>query len=194
MNETQTSLYTRINEIKNYLYCPRISFYALCLRIDRETDLSLGGIAAEKDTKHLMKRRKNALHTVHNGIRHFDALLESHRHRFLGRIDEIVETNEGVYLVDYKDTSHDYGYWLMQMTAYRLAALENGMSVLGCYVYIIPDQVFRPISPTLANERRLIALIKSIEEMVLSERCPPAIDKIGKCRSCQYIRICGDIF
>lgn len=194
MNETQMSLYTRINEIKNYLYCPRISFYTLCLRIDRETDLSLGGIAAEKRTKQLMKRRKNALHTVYNGIRHFDVLLESHRHHFLGRIDEIVETDEGVYLVDYKDTPHDYGYWLMQMTAYRLAALENGMDVLGCYVYIIPDQVFQPISPTMANERRLIALIKSIEEMVLSECCPPAVDKIGKCRSCQYVRICGDIY
>lgn len=30
--------------------------------------------------------------------------------------------------------------------------------------------------------------------MIEDERCPEPIDHIGKCRSCQYVRFCNDIF
>ncbi len=194
MNEFAHDDYLRINEIKNYLYCPRISYYALCLRIDRETDLSRGGIAAEAKTKRLMKRRKQALHAVHEGIRHFDVQVISDRLRLIGRIDEIIETDTGVFLVDYKDTVHDYGYWQMQLTAYQLAAIEQGMTVLGSYIYTIPDQHYQSVSVVPGDERKLIALITALSEMITAERCPPPVSHLGKCRSCQYANLCGDIF
>ncbi|NUQ05471.1 MAG: CRISPR-associated protein Cas4 [Anaerolineae bacterium] len=186
--------YLRVNEIKNYLYCPRVSYYGLCLDMDRETDLSHAGVCAEQEAKRLMKRRKRALHAVHEGTRRYDVTLVSHRYRIVGRIDEIVDSAEGVYLVDYKDTSHDYGYWRMQMTAYRLAAIESGLNVLNCFVYTIPDQQYVPVVITAADERKLHGLIDSLLQMATSERCPPAVDKPGKCRSCQYANFCGDVF
>src|SRR5579871_6411125 len=84
-NIPDTTHYLRINELKNYTYCPRISFYALCLGIDRETGLSRAGIDAEAETKVRMKRRKQALHSVKEGERHFDVTVYSHTLQLVGR-------------------------------------------------------------------------------------------------------------
>jgi CRISPR-associated exonuclease Cas4 len=186
--------YLRINEIKNYLYCPRTSYYALCLGIDRETDLSHAGIDAEYETKKRMKRRKNALHAIHAGERQFDVPLVSQRYHLVGRLDELVVTSEGVYLVDYKDTNQDYGYWRMQMTAYRVAVEETGVRVLGCYIYTIPNQQYQPLAPRADDEKRLVLIIDALTTMLMDEQCPAAVDQISKCRSCQYANFCGDVF
>jgi CRISPR-associated exonuclease Cas4 len=188
-----TDGYLRINEIKNYLYCPRISYYLLCLHLDRTTDLSEGGIRSEQHVKRLMQRRKTALHAVHDGERQYDVTLVSHRHRLIGRIDEIVETARGVYLVDYKDTDQDYGYWQAQMTAYRFAAVEMGMTVRGCYIYTIPTKTYHEVNITGRVEKQVTAILAALHKMTQDEVMPPPVDHAGKCRSCQYQNFCGDV-
>src|SRR5690606_19923802 len=110
--------YLRINELKNYQYCPRISFYTLCMSMDRITHLAELGIEAEADAKQRLRRRQHALHSITRGIRHFNVTLWSEMNQIIGQIDEVVETATGIYLVDYKDTQKDYGYWQVQMAAY----------------------------------------------------------------------------
>ncbi|NDJ54421.1 MAG: CRISPR-associated protein Cas4 [Chloroflexi bacterium] len=194
MSDFNTDHYLRINEIKNYLYCGRISYYTLCLRLDRETDLSKGGVGAEQETKVRMKRRKSALHTVHQGMRHFDVSVVSHALRLIGRVDEMVETDAGVYLIDYKDTDRDYGYWRTQMAAYALAAQEMGNQVLGSYVYIIPRKRYEAIEVQPRDMRRLEQIVAELAELIVHEVCPPPAKQIGKCRSCQYANFCADVF
>jgi CRISPR-associated protein Cas4 len=186
--------YLRINEIKNALYCPRISYYTLCLNIDRETDLSREGIAAEQTTKRRMQRRKQALHAIHEGERYFDLSLVSHRLRLVGRLDEWVKTEAGVYLVDYKDSTQDYGYWRLQMCAYRMAAEEMGERVLGAYIYSIPTKAYSEVVTTRKDMARLETLVGELRVMIEQERCPPPVSQVGKCRSCQYCRFCNDVF
>lgn len=189
-----TSGYFRINEIKNYLYCPRIAFYTLCMGIDRETGLSRAGIEAEATTKVRIKRRRHAVHAAAEGVRHFDVLLASHRHQLVGRLDEIVETPEGVYLIDYKDTTKDFGYWSAQMYAYHLCAEEMGWRVLGSYIYSIPSRKYFAAKETAQHQKQLAVLLKDVQRMVADEICPPPSSVIGKCRVCQYARFCNDVF
>ncbi len=190
-----TSGYLRINELKNYLYCSRISFYALCMGIDRETGLSHMGIEAEAEVKTRMKRRKHALHTVVAGKRILDVTLVSHVHRLIGKIDEVVETPEGAYLIDYKDTDRDYGYWKIQMCAYQLCAAESWIRpVQGCYVYSLPTQQYYPVEVNSHDYQGLERALHEIESMIREERCPPPTSQPGKCRVCQYARFCNDVF
>lgn len=186
--------YLRINEIKNYHYCPRTSYYLLCLMLDRETDLSKGGIREEKETKKQMKRRKHALHAVHDGTRHFDVDVVHHEMRYVGKVDEMVMTSEGVYLIDYKDTDRNYGYWEVQMMGYQLAAQTMGYHVLGCYMYIIPKKTYQPIDLKPKHLRQLTTILTALQEMVITERMPEATSHTGKCLSCQYARFCNDVF
>lgn len=188
-----TDHYLRINEIKNYLYCPRISYYKLCMDIDIETDLSRAGIAEEAHTKHKMKRRKQALHSVHEGERHYDVALAHHEYHFLGRIDEMVVTEKGVYLVDYKDTDKDYGYWKLQMHAYRLATEAMGQTVLGCYVYLIPQKKYKEVKTIHADTEKMLQLCCELETMIVQERFPAPATVVAKCHSCQYARLCNDV-
>jgi len=189
------SAYLRINELKNYAYCPRISFYTLCLGIDRETGLSRMGIEAEAETKVRMKRRKHALHTVVEGRRHFDVTVFSHTYRIVGRLDEVVETADGLYLIDYKDTDRDYGYWKLQMVAYRMCLDEApAQAVLGCYIYSIPTQQYHEVRLTRRDADKLSLALTELHAMVESELCPPPVQQIGKCRVCQYARFCNDVF
>lgn len=191
-----TSSYFRINELKNYVYCPRISFYTMCLGIDRETGLSRSGIEAESEVKSLMKRRKYALHAVVEGVRHFDVPALSHNYQLIGRIDELVETKDGVYLIDYKDTTKDFGYWRLQMAAYRLCIEEQRSSqdVLGCYVYTIPSKKYHEVNQKATDGQALTQILDHLRQMTTYEICPPPVAQIGKCRVCQYARFCNDVF
>lgn len=190
-----TSTYLRINEIKNYLYCPRIAFYALCLRIDRETGLSQMGIQAEAKAKQRVQRRKGAIHAIHQGIRHFDVPVISHHYRLIGKLDEVVETETGLYLIDYKDTSQDYGYWQVQMCAYQVCVQElKSTPVLGCYIYSIPTQKYSPVKITPRDLQYLLELVERLDQLLISEVCPEPTPHIAKCRSCQYARFCNDVF
>ncbi len=193
-NTTDTTLYLRINELKNYTYCPRISFYALCLGLDRETGLSRTGIKAEAETKVRMKRRKHALHSVKEGQRHFDVTVYSHTLQLVGRLDEIVETSDGLYLIDYKDAVHDHGYWELQMGAYRRCAEETlKQTVLGLFVYDIGNQTYQPVNVTARAERQIRDIVAALHQMIDREICPPPTPHVGKCNVCQYIRFCNDI-
>jgi CRISPR-associated exonuclease Cas4 len=194
MVETQdTHFYWRINEIKNAIYCSRIPYYALCLGLDRDTAVSRIGIEAEQDTKNRMRRRKHALHAVHDGTRYFDFEVTQHTLRLVGRLDEVIKVETGVYLVDYKDTDEDHGYWHLQMAAYRLAARSNGMTVLGSYVYTIPDQTYHELTLTRQHEQRLHEILRQLEEMVKHETTPPPTKHHKKCLTCQYRRFCNDV-
>ncbi len=188
-------MYIRINELKNYLYCPRISFYTLCLHIDRETGLSRMGIEAEIVAKRRMKRRKHALHSVMDGVRYFDVSVFSHTHRLVGKIDEVVESSAGLYLVDYKDTDKDYGYWKVQMAAYALCMPETDQRpIVGCYIYSIPTQTYTETKTTKRDHRKLTGILGELHAMTRHEICPPPTPHRAKCRTCQYTRFCNDVF
>lgn len=190
---TDTDHYIRINEIKNWLYCPRITFYILCMGLDRETALSKAGLQAEQDTKKRMRRRKHALHAVHHGDRHFDVDLVHHSLELVGQLDELVITQQGVYLVDYKDTNQDYGYWRVQMLAYRLCVEASGQIVLGSYIYSIPDQIYHPMNLTKTHHKKLTATLNSIRTILAKPICPPPTAHYKKCYTCQYARWCNDV-
>jgi len=188
-----TDDYLRINEIKNYLYCPRIPFYLLCMGMDRDTALARIGVEQEAIAKKRMKRRQHALHAVHDGTRHFDVPVLHHDLRLIGRVDEVVETEAGVYLVDYKDTDQNHGYWRVQMTAYRLCMEAARVTVLGCYIYTIPEQAYKPVKSTPKDEAKLVEIIGALHEIIASEFCPPPTPHIRKCHTCQYVRFCNDV-
>ncbi|MBN1310270.1 MAG: CRISPR-associated protein Cas4 [Anaerolineae bacterium] len=190
-----TSYYWRINELKNFLYCARIAYYALALGLDRTTGLAEAGLAAEEETRRRMQRRRKALHAVVAGERHFNVALTSHRWQLVGKLDEMIVTPDGVYLVDYKDTDRDYGYWEAQMYAYRLCAEEHpGLPVLECYIYTIPTRQYHLVQPTSQGRRVLEKTLGMLQEITETEVCPPPTSHLGKCRTCQYQRFCNDVF
>jgi len=186
--------YIRINEIKNMIYCPRIPFYTLCLHLDRETGLSRLGLAAEAETKKRMKRRQHALHAVVEGERHFDQTVFSRQYGIIGQIDEVVVVPEGVYLVDYKDTDKDYGYWKVQLAAYAYCVQDMlGQLPLGCYVYSIPTQTYHEVTYNKRQQRKLMSLLAYLRGMTQHEICPEPTPQRAKCNTCQYLRFCNDI-
>lgn len=185
--------YLRINEIKNYLYCPRIPFYTLCLEMDRETALSQLGIESESIAKKKMKRRKHALHAVHDGSRHFDVPVILDDYALIGRIDEVVETDAGCYIVDYKDTDRDYGYWKIQLYAYRLGIEAQGKMVLGCYIYTIPNQSYIEMKITQREAKKLDEIVQALRSVIETQICPDPTPHDRKCHTCQYACFCNDV-
>ncbi len=189
-----TSYYLRINELKNYAYCPRISYYTLCLDLDRTTRLAELGIEAEQDTRRKVSRRKGALHIVIAGERYFNVPVHCHRLELVGRVDEVVISEGTWYLVDYKDVEKDYGYWKLQMAAYRACVEEmTGSKVGGCYIYSIPQRQYHELALTKREDNKLIDIIDDVQQMVAAERCPSPAAQVGKCRTCQYRRFCNDV-
>ncbi len=190
----ETDFYLRINELKNFVYCPRTTFYELCLHLNLTTASAEMGQEAEREVKEKLRRRKQALHTVVEGERRFDVTVFSHKHRLVGKIDELVLAADGIHIVEYKDTPTDYGYWKMQLMGYRLCVEESyERPVVGCWVYIIPEKRYQPITLSKRDMKKLEDTRQFILQMIEAERCPPPVKQRGKCYSCQYRRFCNDI-
>ena len=189
-----TTAFLRINELKNALYCMRISYYALCLDLDRITRLAELGVEAEQETKHRMKRRKHALHSIVDGERYLSVPVWSAELQLVGQVDELIIAEDGVYVVDYKDTVQDYGYWAVQMAAYGHCVRECfEVEVKGSYVYTIPDMTYHEVNITRRTTQKLTDILDQLYEMIQTQRCPPPAKQIGKCRSCQFSRFCNDV-
>lgn len=194
MSARDTDRYLRVNDLKSYVYCPRIAFYTLCLRLNCSTPSSRLGAQAEIEVKEKIKRRVRALHTVVEGERQLNIMVFSHTLHLVGRIDEVVQTANGIHLIDYKDTDHDHGYWKMQMQGYVICAEETlGQPVLGAWLYIIPDQTYQPVTLTAQDRCDLEATLAAIRTMVERETCPPPTPHAGKCRVCPSRRFCNDV-
>jgi CRISPR-associated exonuclease Cas4 len=189
-----TDHYLRINELKNTIYCPRISYYALCLHLDRTTPLAELGIAAEQDTRRRMRRRKHALHAAVDGTRAYNVPVWSHPWQLVGQVDEVIDDGQSLYLVDYKDVEKDHGYWKVQMAAYKHCAEETfDRPVAGCFVYSIPQHTYHEVKVTARTTNTLIDLLDDLHQMIGMQVCPPPIPHYAKCRQCQYRRFCNDV-
>ena len=151
------------------------------------------GIESEKATKQKMKRRKHALHAIHEGLRHFDVPVVLDDYALIGQIDEIIETDKGCYIVDYKDTDQDYGYWKIQLYAYQVGIEAQGQQVLGCYIYTIPNQSYRLVKMTQREAKTLKTITQALQQMIDTESCPAPTAHEQKCHTCQYARFCNDV-
>ena len=187
----------RVNDLKQYAYCPRIVFYQYTMPVQRKPTFKMEhGKAVEATIEKLESRRKLREYGLADGTREFQVWLTSQRLGLSGRLDLMITTSQGAFPVDFKDTREPVyrNHWI-QLCAYALLVEDVlGRPVPAGFIYRTPrdDVVIVEMTPVLRMETR--QCIEEIREMIAAERMPPPTERRARCVDCEYRNYCGDIF
>jgi CRISPR-associated exonuclease Cas4 len=107
--------------LKEYTFCPRVLYYENCLPDLQPSTFKMqaGVMAHEREREKAARRTLKAYH-LPAGERHFDVAVRDDDLGLTGEIDEVVVTESGVYIVDYKLAWKIGVNFKLQVAAYAL--------------------------------------------------------------------------
>jgi CRISPR-associated exonuclease Cas4 len=189
--------FLRVNDIKQYFYCPRIVFYQYSMPVEKKATWKMeqGKIEEDRIDK-LEKRRKLAAYRLAEGKRQFHVWLTSERLGLSGKLDLLIESPDGLFPVDFKFTTADpHKNHVLQLCGYALLVEDCYQKPVNTgFVYLIPkdDAVVFDLTKELKAET--LAILDGIRRMIEREQMPPPTPLRSRCTDCEYRNFCGDIF
>jgi CRISPR-associated exonuclease Cas4 len=187
----------RVNDIKQYAYCPRVVFYQYSMPVEKKATWKMEqGKIEEAEIDRLEKRRKLGGYRLVEGERRFHFRLTLARLGLTGKLDLLIESPEGLFPVDFKwTTGRPHRNHIFQLCAYALL-LEDYFQrpVTKGFVYLIPvsDAVVFDLTDDLKDQTR--TMLSEIRRMIEKEEMPPPTPVRNRCTDCEYRNFCGDIF
>ena len=198
MSEDEAVHLIPVTWIKQYHFCPRIVYFLGVLGYDeRVTESMIEGREAHEVEDRRGTRRK----TLGGGRRErvkarWSKLhVASERLGIEGVVDEVVETEQGLAVVEVKwakapekpPPGHIY-----QAAAYAMLAEEViGRPVRRAVIRYALDGKSFDLPVTDAVRRHVLWTVSKIRSIVEGEKLPRAKPS-RKCRSCGFARICGE--
>src|SRR5438093_11072144 len=95
----------RVNDIKQYAYCPRIVFYQYTMPVEKKPTWKMEqGKIEEAEIDRLEKRRKLSGYRLMEGEKRFHFRLSSARLRLTSKLDLLINSPEELFPMDFKWT------------------------------------------------------------------------------------------
>lgn len=184
-----------ITDLKQYIYCPRICFYHTCWADIRPTTAKMRhGIAAHETERKRAARRTMAQYHVPEGIRHFDVPVRSENLNLAGEIDEVVETEGGLFPVDYKLAKTAGFHFKVQLTAYALLLEEQTGTHIGQgFLYLMQSREMVTVRFTKKLRSTVTEALEAMQRITTDELMPPATPNRHRCSDCEFRRFCNDV-
>ncbi len=183
-----------VSDLKQYAYCPRVVYYRYRFPDFRpETYKMTRGEAAHDRTRQRLRRRPPR--GLPPGKAYHERLLYAPELRLVGRIDLLIETNDSLVVVDYKNARKARPNWKDQLAAYALLAetvLQKPVS--EGYIYLIPLRRLEEVPLTGQRKAKIRKMITQIIAEIQQEHQPPPASRRSRCIDCEYRRFCNDLF
>lgn len=188
-----------VSDLKQYFYCPRVTFYGHCLADVRPTTDKMEAGRAAHEVEALREHRRSLQpYGVKAAERRFDVALASEAVGLSGQIDLVLldpDGAEGVaWPVDFKFTSQKGPHFELQLVAYALLLEECWQRrVERAYLYLIPLRRAEMVPVRPAAKRRVREALAQMQQMIIEERMPPPPKARAKCLDCEFRRFCNDV-
>ena len=189
----------RVTDLKQWVYCPRVLYYATCLPDVRPVTYKMGaGIEAGQSEEGREARRSLRPYKLEAGRREFNVPLESGRLGLRGLADMVIWTgdgkNEEVIPVDYKLSQRAGSHFKLQLAAYGLMLEEmSGITARRGFLYLIPLRKAVEVRFTKRLRQKLLDSLDAMQSMILTEAMPPPTPQRKKCVACEFRRFCNDV-
>ena len=187
----------RVNDMKQWEYCPRIVFYNTVMPVARKSTVKMErGKEIEIKLDALEARRTLRRYRLGEGERRFHVWLNSPALGLSGKLDLLIVTPGACYPVDFKYTrDRPRRNHVMQLAAYALL-VEDAMRVPVpmAFVYLTPSDQLVRINVTDLLKRLVHARLASIRQMVQEAILPEPTPARARCEECEFRNYCGDIF
>ncbi|MBI3014726.1 MAG: CRISPR-associated protein Cas4 [Candidatus Tectomicrobia bacterium] len=187
----------RVNDLKQYVYCPRVVFYQYVMPVEKKATYKMEhGKIAEARIDELEKRRKLQRYHLDQGRRRFHVWVQSERLGLSGKLDMLIETDEALYPVDFKFTEGPpHRNHAHQICGYGLILEDmHGRPVERGFIYLIPQNKVAEIPITGALRQETLDMIEAIRAMIQREMFPDPTPYRNRCEDCEYRNYCRDIF
>lgn len=187
----------RVTDLKQYVYCPRILYYHTVLPAIRPVTYKMeAGIAAHNEAEGREKRRSLATYAIVQGKRHFNVPLYNPSLRLSGELDLLIESEEALIPVDYKQAKQEGAHFRLQLMSYaRLLEVTrpNGPPVTHGFLYLLPSRDAVRVCFTSHLRRKLDQALSEMVSIVDRQRVPAPTRKRRRCVDCEFRRFCNDI-
>lgn len=189
-------LMLRVNDLKQFEYCPRVVFYQYVMPVERKATFKMEhGKSAEARIGELEQRRTLRRYALPDGRRHFHVWLASEVLGLSGKLDLLIEASSGWFPVDFKETvgpvreNH-----LFQLCGYSLLVEESyHCTVKEGIIYLIPGNRVERLAITDKLKDKTVAALDGIRDMILLQRVAEPTDVTARCMDCEYRNYCGDV-
>jgi CRISPR-associated exonuclease Cas4 len=185
-----------VSDLRQYTYCPRIVYYHYCLPSIRPITYKMeAGIAAQEVEEDREQRRSLRVYGLNDGERTFNVWLESATLGLRGKVDMVVQRNDEIIPVEYKNSPGRGGKHVdIQLTAYGLLLQETTeLPAQRSFIYYIPERRARTIPLDAALKANVRHTLKEIRAMIRAERMPAPTPARAKCAICEFRRFCNDV-
>ncbi len=189
----------RVTDLKQWVYCPRILYYYMCLPDVRPVTYKMeAGTEAGEEEEGRELRRSLRTYGLAEGRREFNVRLVSDRYGLRGMVDMVVWVErpgaEEVIPVDYKLSRIPGEHFKMQLMAYGLMLEEfSGLPARRGFLYEIPTRHAEKVVLTGRLRDKLLTTLDGMHQMLHSERMPPPTPNRNKCLACEFRRFCNDV-
>lgn len=187
----------RVTDLKQWVYCPRVLYYHMCLPNVRPVTYKMkAGTEAGLAEEGRESRRSLRSYGLKEGRREFEVPLQSSTFGLRGKPDMVIWLDESheVIPVDYKMSEIAGEHFKLQIAAYGVMLEEiSGYTAKRGFLYSIPQ---RKAEEALIDKRARDKLQTALTEMhriLRYELIPEATPNKNKCLACEFRRFCNDV-
>jgi len=187
----------RVNDLKQFEYCPRIVFYNTVMPVERKVTVKMErGKEEELRLDALEGRRTLKRYELGSGQRRFHVWLESARLGLSGKLDLLVTSSKGFFPVDFKYTrGRPHRNHVVQLTGYAVLVEENfHTNVETGFIYLAPIPQVVTIAITMQLKEQTLQRLAEIRAIISDGMLPPPTPVRARCEECEFRNFCGDIF
>ena len=187
----------RVNDLKQFEYCPRIVFYNTVMPVERKTTIKMErGKEIELKLDSLEARRTLRRYRLAEGERRYHVWLSSDCLGLSGKLDLLIVTPNGCYPVDFKHTrDRPRRNHVLQLGGYALL-VEDVMQkpVPAAFIYIAPSNQLVRVKVTDGLKELVRTRLRQIRDMIREQFLPEPTSVRARCEECEFRNYCGDIF
>lgn len=185
-----------VEDLKQYLYCPRIVYFERCMPGIRPRTYSMDiGHEDHAESQQNARRRSLAALDITEGERAFSVEIVDAELNLHGKLDEVITTSAGERIpVEYKSSRKLADNHRLQIAAYALL-LERaeGVEVSRAFVYLMPLRKTRTLRITAEDKAQVEVVLSQINQMVTTEWMPEPTPIRVRCAACEFRRFCNDV-
>jgi len=185
-------LYFRVTDLKQWFYCRRVVYFQFIMPELRPKTYAMEEGALKHDA---LKHSRSVWRGLPAGKYRWNVMLRSERLHATGLADLIIETDEGLVPVDFKDSAKASAHFKMQVTTYGVMLAEmTGKPVPRGFVYLLPLRRAEEVRFSKATQRKIEKAFEEMMTSILTERMPEPPRSAAPCVACEFRRFCGDRF
>ena len=187
----------RVTDLKQWVYCPRVLYYHMCLPNVRPVTYKMkAGTEAGLAEEGREVRRSLRSYGLKEGRREFEVPLHSSTLGLRGKPDMVIWLDEPheVIPVDYKLSEIAGEHFKLQIVAYGIMLEEiSGYAAKRGFLYSIPQRKAEEVKINKHVRDKFETALTEMHRILRYELMPEATPNRNKCLACEFRRFCNDV-